>query len=928
MKHSNKKRASQGASLPAFTVALIAAGVLTHVQAGIQTAGTLLVNVDATKQTAGALKSITNSGSLGGFFVATGTAATTTPKVDLTGGTKAIQFDGTSYMQLATDAAGATLVPPPAGIVGVDPTVSIEVWALNPEVSSEETMVSWGKRGGPDGTNLSFNYGSDFRWGAVGHWGSPDLGWNSDGGNPAANKWHHLVYTFDGKISRVYSDGKLANAEFDGAGVLNTWDSTSINLATQLDSDGISPTGGIRGSLSIARVRIHDDVLTDAQILANYTTEKTDFVDPTPAAPLAPERLGRGPIHRYSFSEAAVADASGLKIKDSVGTADGVVQGEGTAFTGSRLTLSGGLSATAGYGDLSNGLLSKNGKANGGTGEFTFETWFKITGGRTWSRVFDFGSSGGSDEVPGPGDGGTGLDYLEYSAQIGDDVNSRRLELRNEDPAGGGGGFTTDVATATFNKDTHVVVTWNEDSGAVSLYENGKRLGGGTTPAKMSDINDVNVWLGRSNWNGDNNLQGEYDEVRFYDYVLTPGQVLGDSLGGADLINNQGVSVTISADPANVTGTEGYPVSFSVATKGSSPISFQWSRNGSTIPGATGASYTVDSVSAADDGATFSVAASNNVNGKDITVKSATAKLTVVADPVSLKHRYSFNETSGTVAKDSAGTANGDLIGGATLSGGKVKLDGVDGYVNLPNGIVSSLGANGTIEVWYSYDGGIGPWSRLFDLGTRADGEDGTGNGLDYLFFTPKTGDGIPRFVANFPDSGDTTTISLPTYQSVGEEHAIAITYSYDGRTARMYLDGVLVSSGSTSKPLSALTDDNNNWLGRSQFPSDPFFPGTINEFRLYSGALNASQVAASFAAGPNALPAAPAPALTVVRDGATLVVTWPAASTGYHLESTDSLAGTPVWTSIGDGTPVTNGSFRVVVPTTGAAKFLRTRTN
>ncbi len=926
MKHQKILNSAPGRALPAFTLALVAAGVLTHVQGAIQTAGTLLVNVDATKQTAGALKSIANAGTLGGFFVATGGGATI-PKLDLTGGTKAIQFDGTSYLQLATDAAGAALVTPPAGIVGVDPTVSIEVWALNPEVGSEETMVAWGKRGGPDGTNLSFNYGSDFRWGAVGHWGSPDLGWNSDGGSPAANKWHHLVYTYDGKISRVYADGKLANAEYDGAGVLNTWDSTSINLATQLDSDGTTPTGGIRGSLSIARVRIHDDVLTDAQVAANYTTEKTDFVDPVPAAPIAAERLGKGPVHRYSFNDAAIADADGQPIKDSVGTANGMVQGEGTSFTGTRLKLSGGPSATAGYGDLPNGLLSSNGKANGGTGEFTFETWFKITGSRTWSRVFDFGSSASSDEVPGPGGGGTGLDYLEYSAQIGDDTGSRRLELRNEDPAGGGGGATSDVGTTTFNKDTHVVVTWKESTGAVSVYENGKRLGGFTTPAQISDINDVNVWLGRSNWNGDNNLQGEFDEVRFYDYVLTPGQVLGDSLAGPDLINNQGVNVSISTDPVDTAVPEGYSATFTVAAKGSSPINFQWSRNGVPIAGATGSSYTIDSVTAADNGAVFSVVASNNVNGKDISAPSKTAKLTLVADPVSMKHRYSFNETSGTVAKDSVGTANGELLGGASLTGGKVKLDGNDGYVNLPNGIVSSLGNNGTIEFWYSYDGG-GAWSRVFDLGTRVDGEDGTGNGLDYLFFTPKTGDGIPRFIANFPDGGDTTTISLPTYQAVGEEHAIAISYSFSGNTARMYLDGVLVASGPASKPLSALSADNNNWLGRSQFPSDPFFAGAINEFRLYSGAMTSAQVAASFTAGPNGTAAAPVPTLTVSRDGNNVIVTWPSASTGYRLEGSTTLGASASWTDIGDGTPITGGNFRVVVPVSSAVRFLRARSN
>ncbi len=50
---------------------------------------------------------------------------------------------------------------------------------LNPSIASEETIVSWGKRGGPEGTNMAFNYGNDGRYGAVGHWGGDtfDVGW-------------------------------------------------------------------------------------------------------------------------------------------------------------------------------------------------------------------------------------------------------------------------------------------------------------------------------------------------------------------------------------------------------------------------------------------------------------------------------------------------------------------------------------------------------------------------------------------------------------------------------------------------------------------------------------------------------------------------------------------------------------------------------
>lgn len=202
-----------------------------------------------------------------------------------------------------------------------------------------------------------------------------------------------------------------------------------------------------------------------------------------------------GPTHRYSFSETANANAEDAEFRDSIGTAHGTVRGAGGSFSGTRLILAGGPSTDAAYGDLPNALLSQNSTNNGGTGEFAIETWVKITGSRTWSRVFDIGSSttdDGTGEVIFPAPGGEGRDYLEYSAQIGDDVNNRRLELRNEDPAGGGI-VTADVPTSTFNTDHQVLVSWKESTGQVRVYENGADIGGLTTDDAMSDINDVNV---------------------------------------------------------------------------------------------------------------------------------------------------------------------------------------------------------------------------------------------------------------------------------------------------------------------------------------------------------------------------------------------------------------------------------------------------
>ena len=46
-----------------------------------------------------------------------------------------------------------------------------------------------------------------------------------------------------------------------------------------------------------------------------------------------------------------------------------------------------------------------------------------------------------------------------------------------------------------------------------------------------------------------------------------------------------------------------------------------------------------------------------------------------------------------------------------------------------------------------------------------------------------------------------------------------------------------------------------NYWIGRSQFQQDPFYNGTINEFRIYDHGLTAAEVRESFARGPNVVP-------------------------------------------------------------------------
>src|SRR4029077_20256410 len=75
---------------------------------------------------------------------------------------------------------------------------------------------------------------------------------------------------------------------------------------------------------------------------------------------------------------------------------------------------------------------------------------------------------------------------------------------------------------------------------------------------------------------------------------------------------------------------------FTVAASGSEPLSYQWSKEGSELPGATGPSLTLSGVQLADAGS-YSVEVSNAAG----VATSAPATLTIVVPPtIVLQERF------------------------------------------------------------------------------------------------------------------------------------------------------------------------------------------------------------------------------------------------------------------------------------------------
>ncbi|MCD8534741.1 MAG: MSCRAMM family adhesin SdrC, partial [Verrucomicrobia bacterium] len=132
----------------------------------------------------------------------------------------------------------------------------------------------------PDGTNVSFGHGTHATWGAVGHWGAPDIGWE---GRDVYNEWTYIVYTYDSETftTRVYTDGVLSNFEELPAPLDTFAEDSNVNplpfrVARQSNADGTVSDVGV-GQINIARIRVHDSVLPEEEVLANYDLEKETF---------------------------------------------------------------------------------------------------------------------------------------------------------------------------------------------------------------------------------------------------------------------------------------------------------------------------------------------------------------------------------------------------------------------------------------------------------------------------------------------------------------------------------------------------------------------------------------------------------------------------------------------------------------------------
>ena len=297
---------------------------------------------------------------------------------------------------------------------------------------------------------------------------------------------------------------------------------------------------------------------------------------------------------------------------------------------------------------------------------------------------------------------------------------------------------------------------------------------------------------------------------------------------------------------------------------------------------------------------------------------SATQSVQVVYVPVSLVHRYSFSETSGSTVADSVGGPawNGTLPRGGTWGGGQLTFSAAaQQYLNLPGGILENDSA-ATLEMWVPSISGATtspPFVYLFAFGNT----DAAGNGYDYIFFNPN----LARTAISAADPGFNGEQGGNLAASLGVASNLHLTWVFDCPKAaiRAYTNGVLAATFTgLTETLSAVGNEF-AYVGRSLYANDAYLNWTLDEFRIYNGALSAAEIAATQVLGPGQLLSAASPALNASAAGGNLILAWPVASAGFTVMSTTNLLG-GTWSPVSVTPQMVANQWQVVLPIEASA--------
>ena len=160
------------------------------------------------------------------------------------------------------------------------------------------------------------------------------------------------------------------------------------------------------------------------------------------------------------------------------------------------------------------------------------------------------------------------------------------------------------------------------------------------------------------------------------------------------------VAPAITTQPASKTVTAGQTATFSVTASGTSPMTYQWKKNGTAVSGATSSSYTTPSTTTSDNNAQFTVTVSNsagsaNSTGATLTVSTSTVLLTASTTSLSFGSVNLSTSTTQNVTLTNAGSSN-VTVSSVSISGAGFTASGV------PTGTILTPGQTATLNATFT----------------------------------------------------------------------------------------------------------------------------------------------------------------------------------------------------------------------------------
>jgi hypothetical protein len=419
--------------------------------------------------------------------------------------------------------------------------------------------------------------------------------------------------------------------------------------------------------------------------------------------------------------------------------------------------------------------------------------------------------------------------------------------------------------------------------------------------------------------------QGRIDDVAYWTRALAPNEVValyaagnsGKDVRQADQYKTVAPSITIPPADLTVYATE--TARLLVAVRGTQPMTYQWWRNGTVaVPGATNNTLTLENVQPGDAG-NYTVVVANAAGSA---TNDVPAVVTVLDPPVALADglvvHLPFDEMSGTTAADRSGLGNNGallffpepvvnwtpgILGGALLFNSGLPIGNEAVSVPSVESLDFTTGLAFSAAVWAKAGGAQTESGALLCKGLGGGGE---------AYCIDIYGGGFRFFVR-----GTGTLLAVASSTVLPDASWQLVVAVYDAALGRMklYVNGVEAAS---SAPVADLLSNGEpldigcrQWQGGYTLP----FIGALDDVRIYNRMLTPREVKALYEMG---VPAAVA--LTVSLSGNVVTIEWPAAASGFVLESSPAVPAQG-WSAV----PGVAGN-KVSLTASGGSAFYRLR--